>query len=209
MDRYHSYDPSPVWMRAGWVTWLILGTSVLVTLATWFGTNSLTDWLRWSAEDIAAGQWWRTITPVFLHFKAFGSIFTHILYNCLWWLMLGGLIESYEGSLRLILLFLFSAIVGNTIGGFFYGSYYGGLSGVCFALIGYVWLRGFDVPEYRAMVQPPLFYACVAFMLAGFIHLIPGMADWVHASGLATGLLIALLFQLATRGWRWLPQRSE
>lgn len=209
VDRYRSYDPSPVWMRAGWVTWLILGACVVVTLATWFGSNRLTDWMRWSTADISAGQWWRAITPAFLHFRAFGSIFTHILFNCLWWLMLGGLIEWHEGSLRLILLFLLSALVGNVIGGFFYGSHYGGLSGVCFALVGYVWLRGFDVPEYRAMVQTQLFYACIAFMLAGFVGLVPGMADWVHAAGLATGLLVASLFRLAPRYRRWLPQRSE
>ena len=206
MERNCPYDPSPVWMRAGWVTWLIMGLCVVITLATWFGSNVLTDALRWSTHDIASGQWWRMITPVFLHFNAFNSLFAHILFNCLWWLMLGGLIESQEGSLRLILLFLLSALCGNIVGGYFYSSYYGGLSGVCFALIGYVWLRGFDMPAYRAVVQPPLFYACIIYMLAGFVQLIPGMADWVHAAGLATGLLIALPFHLAAR--HWLPERE-
>ena len=183
MERNRPYDPSPVWMRAGWVTWLIMGLCVVITLATWFGSNVLTDALRWSTHDIASGQWWRMITPVFLHFNAFNSLFAHILFNCLWWLMLGGLIESQEGSLRLILLFLLSALCGNI-----------------------VWLRGFDMPEYRAVVQPPLFYACIIYMLAGFVQLIPGMADWVHAAGLATGLLIALPFHLAAR--HWLPERE-
>ena len=188
------------------MTWLILGICVTVTLATWFGSNLLTNVLRWSTTDIAAGQWWRVITPVFLHFNAFNSIFAHILFNCMWWLMLGGLIESHEGAWRLVLLFTASAIIGNAVGGYFYGSYFGGLSGVCFALIGYVWLRGFDMPAYRATVPPALFYACIIYMLAGFFNIIPGMADWVHAAGLATGLLIALPFYLAPR--YLLPERE-
>ena len=192
-------------MQAGWVTWLILATCVVVTLATWFGSNSLTNWLRWSTEDIVTGQWWRTVTPVFLHFNAFNAIFAHILFNGSAWLMLGGLIESREGALHLLLLFLLSALVGDVAGGYFYGSYYGGLSGVCFALIGYVWLRGFEVPEYRKVIKPPLFYASIVYMLAGFVGLIPGMADWVHAAGLATGLVSALVVQYAPR--RWLPER--
>ena len=81
VDRYRSYDPSPRWMQAGWVTWLILVTCVATALATWFGSNSLTNWLRWSSEDIVAGQWWRAITPVFLHFNVFNAIFIHVLFN--------------------------------------------------------------------------------------------------------------------------------
>jgi len=180
-------------MQAGWVTWLILVTCVATALATWFGSNSLTNWLRWSSEDIVAGQWWRAITPVFLHFNVFNAIFIHVLFNCLGWLMLGGVIESHEGSRHLLLLFLLSALVSNTVGGYFYGSYFGGISGVCFALIGYVWLRGFDEPEYHRVIPPSLFYASLIYMFAGFFQIIHGMADWVHASGLATGLLAASL----------------
>lgn len=209
VDRYRSYDPSPRWMQAGWVTWLILVTCVATALATWFGSNSLTNWLRWSSEDIVAGQWWRAITPVFLHFNVFNAIFIHVLFNCLGWLMLGGVIESHEGSRHLLLLFLLSALVSNTVGGYFYGSYFGGVSGVCFALIGYVWLRGFDEPEYHRVIPPSLFYASLIYMFAGFFQIIHGMADWVHASGLATGLLAASLLMLTRRRWRWLPQRSS
>ena len=204
--RHYPEEHSPVLMQAGWVTWTVLILSLVVTLSTWVGTNNLTNWLRWSAHDIAAGQWWRTITPAFLHFKSFDSLVTHFLFNALWWLTLGGLIETREGPLRLILLFLLAAVIGNTTGGYFYGSYFGGLSGVCFALIGYVWLRGFDMPAYRATVPPVLFYACIIYMLAGFANIIPGMADWVHAAGLATGLLIALPFYLAPR--YLLPERE-
>ena len=129
--RHYPEEHSPVLMQAGWVTWTVLILSLVVTLSTWVGTNNLTNWLRWSAHDIAAGQWWRTITPAFLHFKSFDSLVTHFLFNALWWLTLGGLIETREGPLRLILLFLLAAVIGNTTGGYFYGSYFGGLSGVC------------------------------------------------------------------------------
>ena len=44
---------------------------------------------------------------------------------------------------------------------------------------------------------------------AGFFQIIHGMADWVHAAGLATGLLAASLLMLTRRRWRWLPQRSS
>ena len=116
-----------------------------------------------------------------------------------------GAVHDIVWLLRLPRLLL-AAVIGNTTGGYFYGSYFGGLSGVCFALIGYVWLRGYQIAAYRAVVKPGLFYASVVFMLAGFVHLISGMADWVHAAGLATGLLIALPYYLITTRW---PQHQE
>ena len=206
MYERQQYERSPVLMQAGWVTWTVLILCLIVTLSTWIGTNSLTNWLRWSPRDIAAGHWWRTITPAFLHFKSFDSLISHFLFNALWWLTLGGLVETREGSIRLILLFLLAAVIGNTVGGYFYGSYFGGLSGVCFALIGYTWLRGFQIATYREVVKPGLFYASILFMFAGFCHLIGNMADWVHLAGLATGLLVALPFYLVTTRW---PQRQE
>lgn len=207
-ERQH-YERSPVLMQAGWVTWTVLIICLVVTLSTWVGTNSLTNWLRWSQHDIAVGQWWRTITPAFLHFKSFDSLITHFLFNALWWLTLGGLVETREGPLRLILIFIFAAVIGNTVGGYFYGSYFGGLSGVCFALIGYTWLRGFQIDTYRAVVKPGLFYASLIFMLAGFVHLVSNMADWVHLAGLVTGLLIALPFCLVATHWPSQQQEQE
>jgi len=54
-ERQH-YERSPVLMQAGWVTWTVLIICLVVTLSTWVGTHNLTNWLRWSAHDIAAGQ---------------------------------------------------------------------------------------------------------------------------------------------------------
>ena len=40
-------------------------------------------------------QWWRLITPMFIHFS-----FAHLAFNCLWIYILGEKIEKFDGSLR-------------------------------------------------------------------------------------------------------------
>ena len=110
---------------------------------------------------------WRFITPAFLHFSVL-----HIAFNLLWWWQLGGLIELEQGKQRLILLFLFSAIASNLAQFFLVGPYFGGLSGVVYALVGYCWLYG--TLNKRSQIRLPnnMFIFLLGWLSIGVCRLI-------------------------------------
>lgn len=183
---------NPVLARAELVTWTVLSLCLILTLWTAFGANRerLIPWLYfWPA--IGEGEIWRIWTPAFLHFSAFGSPIFHILFNGLWWIVLGGLLESTRGRLRLAALFLISAALSNAAAYMAYGPLFGGLSGVVYALAGYIWLWGFRRRDYRLAMPHQLMAFFVGFMLLGWTGWLGNMADWAHASGLAVGLILA------------------
>ena len=130
---------------------------------------------------------WRFITPAFLHFSVL-----HIAFNLLWWWQLGGLIELEQGKQRLILLFLFSAIASNLAQYFLVGPYFGGLSGVVYALVGYCWLYG--TLNKRSQIRLPnnMFIFLLGWLILGFLNLLPtNIANYAHLVGLLAGFLTA------------------
>ena len=78
-------------------------------------------------------QWWRLISPMFIHFS-----FAHLAFNCLWVYILGEKIEKINGSIIFILLVLISSIASN-LSQFYWTSsnLFGGLSGVIYGLLGF------------------------------------------------------------------------
>ena len=132
-------------------------------------------------------QSWRFITPAFLHFSVL-----HIAFNLLWWWQLGGLIELEQGKQRLIILFLFSAVASNLAQFFLVGPYFGGLSGVVYALVGYCWLYGKLNKGSRVQLPNNMFIFLLGWLVLGFVDLLPAnIANYAHLVGLLAGLLIA------------------
>lgn len=199
-DKREVAMKSPVIARAGMVTRTVLTICIALTLWTDFGDNRarLLPWLYvWPA--ITDGDIWRIWTPAFLHFSAWGSPVFHILFNGMWWLMLGGLVESTRGGFRLALFFLISAGLSNVAAYSAYGPFFGGLSGVVYALAGYVWLGGFVRRDYRAAVPHALMAFFTGFMLLGWTGLLGNMADFAHLGGLLTGMALAVPLLLRDR----------
>ena len=132
-------------------------------------------------------QSWRFITPALLHFSVL-----HIAFNLLWWWQLGGLVESEQGKQRLILLFAFSAFASNLAQFFLVGPYFGGLSGVVYALIGYCWLYGTLNKRSKIHLPNNMFIFLLAWLVLGFVDILPAnIANYAHLVGLLAGLLIA------------------
>ncbi len=57
---------------------------------------------------IRSGQWWRFITPVFLH-----GLVTHIFFNMYALLSIGSFLERHFGHGRFVLLYFLGAFAGN------------------------------------------------------------------------------------------------
>ena len=146
---------------------------------------------------ILGGEVWRLVTPIFLHFGIF-----HLFFNMAAMRVFGERIEMRKGTWRFALLVVVSAIVGN-VGQFLYnGGGFGGMSGVVFALAGYLWVKGQVQPEDGLSLDNRSFNYMLIWFAVGFLGpvLMPeargfpfNMANVVHAGGLAVGVLFGLL----------------
>jgi GlpG protein len=163
---------------------------------TWFDYHySHGQWLG----ELPAGQPWRIITPIFIHYGIL-----HVTFNCILMLQFGGVIERRHGHIRLLILIVIIAAVSNLAQTYATGSQeFGGLSGVVFGLFGYCmsWSRlrpkeGFDLP--RSFVTLMLISLVIGYL--GFSRLL-GLGDTAnacHTAGLVSGLVLGALMALLT-----------
>ncbi len=141
-------------------------------------------------------QWWRLITPIFIHFS-----FAHLAFNCLWIFILGEKIENTDGSLIFILLVIFSAILSNCLQYFWTEtSLFGGLSGVIYGLIGFCMIIEFDTQYERYKLPPALYLFMIVWLLLGFAGILDlfgfgSVANFAHFGGLISGILFAMIYK--------------
>ena len=141
-------------------------------------------------------QWWRLISPMFIHFS-----FAHLAFNCLWIFILGEKIENTDGSLIFILLVIFSAILSNCLQYFWTEtSLFGGLSGVIYGLIGFCMIIEFDTQYERYKLPPALYLFMIVWLLLGFAGILDlfgfgSVANFAHLGGLISGILFAMIYK--------------
>ena len=95
--------------------------------------------ILWKGEFLSKvrhGQIWRLFTPVILHIG-----FLHLLFNMLWLVVLGKMVEFNMGRIRFVLFILVSGIFSNLCQYIMTGPLFLGISGVLAAFIGYIWVR--------------------------------------------------------------------
>ncbi|MET1068733.1 MAG: rhomboid family intramembrane serine protease [Pseudomonas prosekii] len=152
------------------------------------------------ADSLAAGQWWRLVTPMLLHFG-----FLHLAMNGMWYWELGRRIEARQGSINLIGLTLLYSLVSNYSQFYYSGAtLFGGLSGVLYGLLGHCWI--FQLlspnPAYRlprGVLVMMLIWLVVC--MSGLISMIGfgEIANAAHVSGLLIGCFTGLLGGLYNR----------
>lgn len=185
--------------------------SVVIALFSWYVSDSLLHLFLFQDITIVngkavfleaslpwvSGEYWRFITPAFLHFG-----WLHLVFNSLWMWEFGRRIEQRQGSLRVIVLLLIVGTVSNLAQFLWAGSaLFGGLSGVIYGLAGYCWLWSKLVPAQRFNMPDSLFYALVAIMLVMMTGIfgtlgLGEIANTAHFIGLVAGLVCALIFVL-------------
>jgi membrane associated rhomboid family serine protease len=82
---------------------------------------------------VANGEWWRLITPIFMHFS-----FSHVLFNSISLILFAPWLEGMLGKVRFIVLYFGSGMIGNTGTYFLESAEYNhlGASGAIFGLFG-------------------------------------------------------------------------
>jgi GlpG protein len=182
-------------------TWLIILCCLLV-----FVFFNLAE-QRWVGQQLSilpfsalnySGQWWRIITPSFLHFSTI-----HIGFNVLVWWQLGRLIEYRLGSVTLAVVFLVTAILSNFAQLFTSGIGFGGLSGVVYGLIGFAWLCGLMAPKLGIRLPTNFVIFALAWLVFGYFDLLwIKLANAAHTGGFVVGCITAAIFVWAPKAKR-------
>ncbi len=139
---------------------------------------------------LAGQQWqlWRWFSHALLHFSVL-----HIAFNLLWWWQLGGDIERRLGSMKVLQIFLISAVLSGAGQYWVEGANFGGLSGVVYALVGYLWILGWRAPELGLTMPKSLIGFMLVWLILGFVQPFMAIANSAHLAGLLSGLLLGML----------------
>jgi len=186
-----------VWTRRSTFTYLFFGLNILVFLLMAFAGGSSNEPTLMafgvkSNAEINEGQWWRFVTPIFIHIGLL-----HLFFNsyALW--IVGPQVEKLYGGARFVILYVLTGVAGV------YGSYAyhpntisAGASGAIFGLFGVLLVFGL---RYRSSI-PPFFKRAVGTgvlpviiinLIIGFS--IPAIDNSAHISGLLTGAILAAI----------------
>ena len=175
------------------VTLTVFVACWLIFLASLFGwENLIFQQLHFfnplSTERLIAEPW-RILGPALFHFS-----WLHIVFNTMWWWQLGGSIERIMGKGTLIQLFLVSAIVSNFGQFLVSGPNFGGLSGVVYGVVGYVWWAGWLAPKRGLQLSQSIVGFLLFWLVLGFVDVLPvNMANTAHLLGLVSGCFLAWL----------------
>ncbi|MFJ2362611.1 rhomboid family intramembrane serine protease [Pseudomonas sp. NPDC087697] len=202
-------------LRSSPVTALILLLSMIVGAVTLLGENLDTmHWLTFLefrvvgeyihftplADSLAAGQWWRLVTPMLIHFGVL-----HLAMNGMWYWELGRRIELRQGSINLLGLTLLFSLVSN-FAQYYYGgpTLFGGLSGVLYGLLGHCWIYQLLSPNPAYRLPRGVLVMMLVWLLlcmSGLISMIGfgEIANAAHVGGLLVGCLTGLFGGLYSR----------
>lgn len=181
-------------VKLGPVTLFLIVGSLIVGLLELLGEPDVERmWVltidHWSStaplQRVFEGEVWRLLTPMFLHFGLF-----HLAFNMAWVWRLGPQIEAGHGSVFMVALVVISEIAGNLGQYYAAGPSFGGMSGVVYALFGFVWMSARYNRRYRYHIDD----STVVLAMGWFVLCATGMFGPIANIGHAGGLVVGLCF---------------
>jgi membrane associated rhomboid family serine protease len=174
-----------------YVSVFLIAACVLVGFVTLLGNNEtaiipflIADPRHPVLSDVLAGQFWRLLTPIFLHF---GPL--HLVFNMLWVWDLGRLMEAKKGIGYYVTFVVLVGLISNlaqyllTVNPFF-----GGMSGVVYGLLGYLWMYGQYHPEAGFQIRQNTIVTMLLWFAACWTGFLGPIANWAHTAGLVIGI---------------------
>ena len=146
---------------------------------------------------LLSNEWWRLVTPMFIHFSP-----THLIFNSLWIYILGREIEQLDGKIIFIFLILFTSASSNYLQYSFSGpSLFGGLSGVVYGLLGYCFVSETFLRINKFSFPPAIYIFMFVWLLIGFTGFLDllgfgKIANFAHLGGLLSGILSGYIFSM-------------
>ena len=186
-----------IWTRRTPLTKAFLAINIVIFLLMVFagGSTNQTTLMAFGVKsnaEIAQGQWWRFVTPIFIHIGLL-----HLLFNsyALW--IVGPQVEKLYGSASFVILYVLTGIAG-VAGSYFYHPYSisAGASGAIFGLFGVLLVFGIRYrhtipPDFKRAVGTGILPVIVINLIIGFT--IPAIDNSAHIGGLLAGAVLALV----------------
>ncbi|WP_342514264.1 rhomboid family intramembrane serine protease [Sporosarcina sp. FSL K6-1522] len=138
---------------------------------------------------IAEGDWWRLVTPMFLH-----ADFMHLLFNMFSLFIFGPELEKIAGKARFLTIYLLAGIFGNIATYFLQPLEYAsvGASGAIYGILGafgaLVYYTKHILPQLRQIILPIIAIGTIMTFLQSNINATS------HITGLVVGFLIGLSY---------------
>jgi GlpG protein len=175
--------------------YLIVKTDAYLQLGHWFTIVDFTDSAIAGASDaigalpgIILSEPWRLWTPMFLHFQLL-----HIAFNTLFLWVFGARIERVMGSWHFIIFVVLVGLAANVGQLLWEGNpRFGGMSGVNYGFIGYIWLRQLFAPHPLLVFPKALIPMLLIMLLLGTVGVLDifiqgNVANAAHITGLLAG----------------------
>ncbi len=157
-------------------------------------------------EKIKEGEWWRLVSPIFLH-----ANILHLIFNVLCLLVLGKEMERMLGAGKLALFIILTAIVSDTAQYVMTGYRFMGISGVICGMLAFIAIRqkvapweGYRLEKSSINFMLIFIFGMAALSLVSFVASVAGykfmatpVANAAHLAGLLSGWVLAYtsLFQ--------------
>jgi GlpG protein len=184
-----------------WLTIAVMVMSIAIALVSGLGGElAVIDPLMMSEQpisagfpEIRAGQLWRFLTPAIVHFGLM-----HLCFNLLMWWSFAQRIEARKGFAFTLVLVITAQLasdagqIGWTAisnpGG---GAYFGGLSGIVYALFGYIWFKGRADPADGLSMPDNVVLILIGWLFLCMTGLVGPVANGAHVGGLIWGGAVA------------------
>lgn len=217
----HNAVPALLWLRLVPVVCLL----VLFSVLGWFIASTAlgSPWQHWFTfqdythnrfiplgDSLAKGEYWRLLSPIFLHFGA-----VHLLFNMamLWWF--GQRLELLFGHVQFVLFVVLVGVAAN-LGQFYWTGLpnFGGMSGVIYGFVGYVLLAQRLMPHPLLNIPGSMLWfmlAWLVFAMTGVVDLFMegGIANANHLAGLLAGMAYAVFGALVHKLFGFRHQRQR
>ena len=219
-QRRHLFQPLAAY-GFGPVTFVLIAISVVVFVRSKFGDDlrpvfglfisvydvrGVDGYQIWEAflgrlaefkhalPEIRQGQVWRLVTPMFVHMNI-----PHIFFNMLWLRDLGSMIEARQGSVLFLILALVFAAVSDMAQFLMHGPQFGGMSGVVYGLVGYIWIRGKLDPGSGLYLHPSTVTMMIIWFFVCLVGFMGPVANTAHAAGMLMGMAWGAISSLRHR----------
>jgi GlpG protein len=205
--------------KIGQVTLALIIASVAISIFSITHREDLIHWFYFSDiqvsgeqayylpgfDDIKNGQVWRLFTPMFLHF---GVI--HLLFDMLWLKDLGSVVEARKSPLYLLVFVLVVSALSNSAQFMVSGDpFFGGMSGVVYALLGFIWMKSRFDPASGFFIDKQTVVMMVVWYFLCLVGIIGNIANTVHTVGLVVGIVWGLVDSNPFEIYRQWQRRKE
>lgn len=188
----------------GLLTFTLMLVCFYVAVFSKLGKND--EWLRaWHISDpqnptraflpeVFNGEVWRLFSPIFIHYGPM-----HLIFNMLFFYQVSSMIEARRSALFLLGFIAVSALFSNVAQYVLHGPNFGGMSGVLYAMAGYIWIAGKYNPASGLYLDRQTITYLLIWLVVCFTGVIGPVANAAHVAGLLVGMAWGGLSALLSR----------